>query len=333
MGTSFKDYYEILEVDRKATEPEIKTAYRKAARKYHPDLHTKSEKAAAEEKFKEINEAYAVLSDTEKRAQYDRLGENRRSGQEWQPSPDTGGYQNNSSSEASTDSFSDFFESLFGRARPSGSREGFGQERYMRGQNLESELELTLEEAYHGGQKTLQFSLRERCPECGGTGLANHKICQSCSGTGSKTIVKALDVKIPSFIREKSKIRLKGQGGKGSANGEPGDLLLTVKILPHACFTLKGNNLETVIKISPEQAVLGCQIPVPTMDGEVMITVPPMFHNGQKLRLRSKGWPDKAGNYGDEYVKTTIDIPHSLNLAEREIYQHLAELRKEVHKQ
>lgn len=307
MGTTFKDYYEILEVDRKATEQEVKTAYRKAARKYHPDLHTKSEKAAAEEKFKEINEAYAVLSDAEKRAQYDRLGENWRSGQEWQPPPDTGGHERHSWSEADSDTYSDFFESLFGRARPSGSRKRFRQERYMRGQNLESELALTMEEAYRGGQKTLQFVI--------------------------KTIVKTLDVKIPSFIREGNKIRLKGQGGEGSASGEQGDLLLTVKILPHACFTLKGNDVETVIKISPEQAVLGCQIPVPTMDGEVIITVPPMFHNGQTLRLRSRGWPDKDGNRGDEYVKITIDIPHSLNLAEREIYQRLADLRKEVHKQ
>lgn len=137
---------------------------------------------------------------------------------------------------------------------------------------------------------------------------------------------------IPSFIREGNKVRLKGQGGEGSANGEQGDLLLTVKILPHADFTLKGNNLERCITIRPEQAVLGCQTPVPTMDGEVIVTVPPMFHNGKKLRLRSKGWPDKDGNRGDEYVKITIDIPHSLNVAEREIYQRLAELRIEVHK-
>jgi len=335
MNAAYKDYYEILGIDRKATEAEIKTAYRKAARKYHPDLHIKSEKAAAEEKFKEVNEAYTVLSDAGKRKQYDLLGKNEPGGQEWkqQHNADAGGYQSQSWSGADPDGFSDFFESIFGRAGSSGSRAGFRHERSVRGQNLESELELTLDEAYHGGQKTLQFSLRESCPSCGGMGSSNQKLCQSCGGTGIKTIIKTLDVKIPSFIRDGNKIRLKGQGGEGSVHGEQGDLLLTVKILPHGRFTLSGNNIDTVLKIGPEQAVLGCQIPVQTMDGEVMITVPPMSHNGQKLRLRSKGWLNKDGSRGDEHVIIAIDIPHSMNLSEKEIYQRLAELRKEGNKQ
>lgn len=330
MGTTFKDYYEALEVDRKATGAEIKTAYRKAARKHHPDLHTKSEKAAAEEKFKEINEAYEVLSDTEKRAKYDRLDENRRNGHEWQPPPDAGEYENPSWSEADTGGFSDFFESLFGRKMSGGARGGARPQRNIRGQNMESELELTMEEAYHGGQKTLQFSSRQRCPICGGAGSVNQKICQSCGGTGSKTTIKTMDVKIPPGIRDGNKMSLKGQGGPGIADGEPGDLLLSIKILPHSHFTLKGNDLETTIRINPEQAVLGSQIPSLTMDGEVILTVPPMSHNGQKLRLRSKGWPGKDGSRGDEYVKIIIDIPHSLSHGEREIYQRLAEIRKEV---
>jgi curved DNA-binding protein len=333
MATTYKDYYEILGVSKKATEQEIKTAYRKAARKHHPDLHTKSEKPAAEEKFKEINEAYTVLSDPEKRAQYDHLGENMQTGQAWQSSQDTRRNDQQAWGNAGAEqSFSDFFESLFGRANPGSPDRGFRQSRSSRGQDLESELELTLEEAYHGGQKSLQFSFQGVCPTCSGVGAINQKICQSCSGTGSKSIVKTLDVKIPPFIKEKSKIRLKGQGVAGTANGEPGDLLLTIKILPNTCYTLKGNTLETSIKINPEQAVLGCQVPVPTMDGEVTLTIPPMFHNGQKLRLRSKGWPEKDGTRGDEYVKIVIDIPHTLNTAEREIYQRLADLRNEVNK-
>ena len=331
MGTTYKDYYKILGVDRKASEAEIKTAYRKAARKHHPDLHIKSEKTAAEEKFKEINEAYAVLGDTEKRAQYDRLGDNLHSGQEWQPTPDMGDFGNRSWNTAGADGFSEFFESLFGQARSSDSHRGFRQTRNIRGQDLESELELTLEEAYHGGQKSLQFSFRGLCPDCGGTGTANQKICQNCGGTGSKTIVKSLDVKIPAFVRDKSKIRLKGQGAEGSASGLAGDLLLTIKILPNANFTQNGNCLETAIKIRPEQAVLGSRVLVPTIDGQVMMTIPPMTHHGQKLRLRSKGWEGKDGIRGDEYVQVIIDIPRSLNPAEKEIYERLAELKKEVH--
>src|SRR5665647_2178011 len=149
MGTPYKDYYKILGVDPKATESEIKTAFRKAARKYHPDLHIKSEKAEAEEKFKEINEAYAVLGDKEKRSQYDLLGTNTQNGKQWQPSPDRGGYTGGSWSQTDPDGFSDFFENLFGRQMPGNNRGEPGKTRSVRGQDLDSELELTLEEACH----------------------------------------------------------------------------------------------------------------------------------------------------------------------------------------
>lgn len=333
MNTDFKDYYKILEVDRKATEQEIKTAYRKAARKYHPDLHTKSEKTASEEKFREINEANSVLSDAGKRAQYDDLVEKRQNGQKWQaPPPDTGTYDNYTGGGMNANDFSDFFASMFGREGTDGSRRDFRQERRTRGQDIESELELTMAEAYLGGQKTIQFSIRERCPGCGGTGSVSQKICQTCSGTGTKTVSKILDVKIPRFIRDGNKIRLKGQGGEGFSDGDKGDLLLTVIIRPDADFILKGNDLETAVTINPEQAVLGCKIFIKTIDGKVKVTIPPMFHNGQKLRLKSKGWPDQDGNRGDEYVKIMIDIPDSLMTTEQEIYQHLADMKKEVRK-
>jgi len=332
MGTPYKDYYKTLGVDKKATESEIKAAFRKAARKYHPDLHIKSDKAAAEEKFKEINEAYAVLGDPEKRAQYDLLGTNTQNGQQWQPSPDRGGYGSRSWSQTDTDGFSDFFESLFGRQMPGNNRGGPGKTRSVRGQDLDSELELTLEEACHGGKKSLQFSFRGLCPSCGGTGVSDQKSCLKCGGTGSRTVVRTLDVNIPPFIRDGSKIRLKDQGGEGPANGNSGDLLLTVKILPNSIFTLNGSDLETVIKIRPEQAVLGGKIPVPTMEGEVILTVPPMVHSGKKLRMRAKGWLEKGGNRGDEIVKVMIDIPRIVSPAEKEIYQRLADLGNEVHK-
>lgn len=332
MGTPYKDYYKILGVDHKATEAEIKAAFRKAARKYHPDLHTKSDKAEAEEKFKEINEAYTVLGDPEKRSQYDLLGTNIQNGQEWQPSPDMGGYASRSWGQTDADSFSDFFESLFGRQMPGDNRGRPGKTRSTRGQDLDSELELTLEEAFHGGKKSLQFSFRSLCPSCGGTGVSDQKLCPKCGGTGSRTVVRTLDVNIPAYIRDGSKIRLKGQGGEAPSNGTPGDLLLTVKIMPNSNFTLNGSDLETIIKIRPEQAVLGGQIPVPAMDGDVILTVPPMIHSGKKLRMRSKGWLGKDGNRGDEIVKVMIDIPRSLSPAEQELYQSLARLEKEVHK-
>jgi len=327
MDTVNRDYYKILGVARTATEQEIKTAYRKAARKYHPDLQTKSERPGAEEKFKEINEANDVLSDAEKRAEYDSMGESRQNSQQRQSPQENRNY---AWSEADSSNFSDVFESLFGKGKTSNPQQRASRERQTRGQDLESELELTIEEAYGGGQKSLQFSSRERCPVCAGTGSVNMRICHSCNGTGDKPVVKTLSVNITPFVREGSKIRLKGLGEKGNANGAAGDLFLAVKFMPNARFTLKGNNIETTVEIRPEQAVLGCRILVPTLDGEAKVTIPPMFHNGKKLRLRSKGWLDKSGKRGDQYVKINIDIPTSLNTAERELYQRLTDIRKEA---
>lgn len=329
MAATFIDYYETLGLARTATKDEIKAAYRKAARKHHPDLHPKSEKAESEEKFKEINEAYEVLSDAEKRDKYDRFGENWRNGQEQQPGPDTNGQQYRNWDRENDSSFSDFFDSLFGGERTGGFTGGFTQPKNTRGQDLESEIELTLEEAYRGGQKSYQFSLKGICPNCGGTGAINRKTCQSCGGTGYKNTIKTLDVKIPNGLREGVKIRLKGQGGEGKGDGKPGDLLLIVSVLPNALFTLKENNIETVAIIRPEQAVLGSEIIVPTMDGRVKITIPSKSHNGRKIRLRSKGWPGKDGTRGDQYVELRIDIPASLSKEEQLLYQSLMDIGKE----
>ena len=331
MTAAFIDYYEVLGVKSNASKEEIKTAYRKAARKHHPDLHTKNEKAAAEEKFKKINEAYEVLSDDEKREKYDRFGENWRTAQQAQTYSDREGREDNTWSRSDADGFSDFFESIFGNTRGSGGFKGsFNQQRNIRGQNLESEIKLTIEEAYHGGQKELQFSLKGRCPICSGTGTVHQNICQNCGGTGLKTNTKALNVKIPSGIRDGSKLRLRGQGGEGIGGGERGDLVLIVKVVPSSIFKLEGNIIKTIAQIRPEQAVFGGRISVPTLDGEVMVTVPPMSHSGQKLRLRSKGWPKKDGTRGDQYVEIHIDIPHTLTQPEQELYQKLLDQRKEV---
>ena len=333
MAANYIDYYEVLGVPRTATKKEIKDAYRKAALKYHPDLKSASQKAASEEKFKKINEAYEVLGDSEKREKYDHLGEDLHDGQNWQPPPDTGRQQYNQWNEEDVGDFSDFFESLFGGARGGGFTGAFRQQRNTRGQDIESQIGLTLEEAYHGGKKTIQFSLRNLCPECAGMGAFNQKICKSCGGTGYKTTNKKLDITIPAGVNEGSKIRLRGQGAKGTGAGKPGDLWLIVKLLPHAIFTLIDNNIETDVKIRPEQAVLGSHISVPTIDGEVNTEVPQMFHNGQKLRLKSKGWRKKDGTRGDQYVRIFIDIPTSINQEEKMLYQKLMDMGKGGHKQ
>ncbi|SHE82428.1 DnaJ C-terminal domain-containing protein [Desulforamulus putei] len=326
---TYRDYYEILGVNRNASEKEIKSAYRKLARKHHPDLYTGTEKQAAEEKFKEINEAYEVLSDPEKRAKYDRLGANWRNGQEWQPPPDMGDFHFYSSGDGEygySSGFSDFFEMLFGRGGAAGNRAGAWQVN-IRGHDVESELPLTLEEAYRGGEKTIQLTTREICTACHGNGFRDAGICHSCGGTGSTAGSKTLKVKIPPGIQHGTRIRLKGQGGEGLAGGERGDLYLKINILPHSRFTLRGDDLESEVTITPDQAVLGDKITVATLDGPVTVTIPPMMRHGKKLRLRGKGWPRKDGSRGDQYIRVILDLPNHLSEAEKELYKRLADMR------
>jgi len=302
MGVTYHDYYETLGVPRSATEKEIKTAYRKLARKWHPDLHTGKEKEAAEEKFKQINEAYEVLSNPEKRGKFDRLGANWQEGQDFRPPPDMDGFHFYTNSGAGTGGFSDFFETLFGGGDIFGSAAGRTRRAGpRRGQDLETELAITLEEAYRGGEKSIQLS------------------------------GKLLSIKIPPGVYDQSRIRLKGQGGEGRNGGQRGDLYLKVRILPHKAFKVQGNDLETEITLRPDQAVLGDQVSVPTLDGVVSMKVPPGIRAGKRLRLRGKGLPEKVGsNRGDEYVRIRIDIPDNLTEEEREIYSRLAVLRKGV---
>ncbi len=327
MSVRFQDYYEILGVKRDASQKEIKTAYHKLARKWHPDLHTSTAKEEAEEKIKQINEAYEVLSDPDKRAKYDRLGANWQNGQDFQPPPNMDGFEFYSTTGGAGD-FSDFFEMLFGSSGPFGSRGARRARRGpVRGQDIESELELSLVEAYHGGEKSLQFTLGEACPVCGGTGISGNSFCPSCRGTGTRNELKTLAVKIPAGVKDGSRIRLRGQGAEGSNGGERGDLYLKIKLLPHHLFTLQDNDLEAEITLRPEQAVLGDQISVPTLDGSVNMKVPPSSRAGKRLRLRGKGWKTKDAQ-GDLYLKVKIDIPDTLTPQEVELYRQLNQLRK-----
>ena len=332
MSVTFQDYYDSLGVGRSASEKEIKTAYRKLARKWHPDLQPDKDKAAAEEKFKQINEAYEVLSDQEKRAKYDRLGANWREGQDFQPPPDMDGFHFHTGT-AGESGFSDFFDMLFGnagafsRASRSGPTSRYGRHRGpVQGQDVESELAVTLEEAYRGGEKTLQLSAREGCNACSGAGHDNNGICSRCGGAGLVNNSKALVVRIPPGIREGGRIRLKGQGGEGLEGGERGDLYLKVRYQPHPYFRVQGDDLEIEITLRPEQAVLGAQITAPTLDGQVSIRVPAGTRAGKRLRLREKGLPRKSGR-GDEYVRVKIDIPESLSAEEEQLYRQLAALK------
>lgn len=329
MKTAFQDYYKILGVERSASDKEIKTAYRKLARKWHPDLQPAEKKKEAEEMFKRINEANEVLSDPEKRAKYDRLGSRWQNGDEFayqqqQPGAEEARYYYQSGD--SQGGFSDFFEQFFGRG--GGFHSTRSERRPVRGQDIESEIELTIDEAFRGGIRALRLAGEAVCEECAGTGVSGRGYCGRCGGTGTISREKSLEVKIPAGVQEGSRIRLTKQGGEGLGGAEPGDLYLKVRILPHHLFRLTGATVESDLTLRPEQAVLGDRLSVSTLDGPVMVTVPPGSRTGTKLRLKEKGFPLKGGGRGNHLVKIQIDIPAVISEAEKELYHKLKSINE-----
>ena len=300
------DYYEALGVPRTATEKEIKSAYRKLARQHHPDLHQGDAKKAAEEKFKTINEAYEVLSDPEKRTKYDRLGMNWQAGQDFQPGPDMGGFdfRNVNINGQDLHGFSDFFASMFGGQDIFGRR-GARTERQrgpLRGEDIEADINLLVEELYNGGEKDIQIQ----------------------AGGATKTV----KVKIPPRIYPGAVLRLKGLGGSGYGGGGTGDLLLRLNVLPHPIWRIEDQvDVETNLTIYPEQAVVGDKVSVPTPDGMIQLKIPAGIHNGQKMRLKDKGLKRKNGTLGDMFVRVKIDTPLDQSAEEIELYQKIFELR------
>jgi DnaJ-class molecular chaperone len=325
MAVEFKDYYDVLGVSKDATEDQVRQAYRKLARQHHPDVNPGDK--SAEDKFKDINEAYEVLSDADKRKRYDRLGPNWKAGADFTPPP---GGQNGSSGfsgftgfdEGEGGDFSEFFESLFGRR--GGSRAGAGFR--MGGRDVDAEIGLTLEEAHRGGTRTVTFNATEACPECGGTGQKDGKTCPVCRGRGMVRRPKTVDVNIPAGVRDGSVIRLAGQGERGSNGASSGDLLLRVHLLPHAVFHIVDeDDLETEVPVTPWEAALGSKIMAPTLDGPVQMTIPAGAQTGQRLRLRGRGLNKRGGGSGDGYVKLKIVVPKKLTRKEQELFEQLAQ--------
>ncbi len=279
----YKDYYAILGVPRTASEDEIKRAYRKLARKYHPDVN---KDPGAEEKFKEIGEAYAVLSDPEKRKVYDRYGATQAP-----PPPPAGGWH----VEGNPQDFSDFFQTLFGGGL--GDLFGGGTRRTARGprrgRDYEAEIAIPLDVAYRGGEQTLQI--------------------------GDERI----SVSIPKGVRPGQRIRLPGKGGPGKP---PGDLYLTVRLVPGPTFRLEGDDVYTTIDVPAPLALVGGKVRVPTLDGFVELTIPPRTQAGRKLRLRGKGWPKRGGGRGDQYAEVRVVVPEHPTPEEERLYRELAEL-------
>jgi DnaJ-class molecular chaperone len=330
MAVKFKDYYETLGVSRDAAEDKIKQAYRKLARKFHPDVNPGDK--SAEERFKEINEAYEVLSDPEKRKKYDALGPDWKAGVDFTPSSgagsvrvEFGNIEDLFGSGSRFGGFSDFFQTLFGGAPRRGPGFAFSE----RGSDVESEVDLTLEEAHRGTSRTLSIPLEESCSECGGAGERDKKPCSKCGGSGFQTRLEQVTINIPRGVWDGAVIRVPGRGGAGFRSGQRGDLYLRVRLLPHPRFRLRdGGDIEVTMPISPWEAVLGARIKVPTLDGPVEMRVPPNSQGGQMLRLKGKGFARPGDGQGDQYVRLSIIVPPNPSDREKELFQRMAEVSK-----
>jgi len=349
MPVKYKDYYEILGVPRTASDEEIKKAFRKLARKYHPDV---AKGKGTEEKFKEVNEAYEVLGDAAKRKKYDELGANWRAGAEFRPPPgweDLGGgafgggrsgprgQEGDFEYHFGGTGFSDFFEQIFGRGRGGGATFGgrgggspFAKEEIaQRGQDIEGDIMVSLEEAMQGAVRTVSVRRAVPCEDCGGTGVKNQRACPTCGGTGRVSRTEQFQVRIPAGVSDGKQLRLPRRGGAGAAGGPPGDMFLRVRLAKHPDFQIEDHNLIYEVEVAPWDAVLGSQISVPTLDGRINIKIPPGTHNGQRLRVRGKGLPQHGNGRGDLNVVVRVDIPEQVTEQERALWEKLArEARK-----
>jgi len=353
MANTTKDYYEILGIARKASQDDIKKAFRKLARKYHPDLNPGDK--TSEHKFKEINEAYEVLGDEKKRADYDQFGR----------SPfDSGGpgfdYRTYTSGDKfDFGGFGDIFSDIFGAGK------GF-EEADLRGPDLVMGIDLTMEEAFHGVTKPITFNREINCNVCGGIGAETFQQCSACKGAGKVTAAKgffkmsqpcracggsgrkitkhchackgkgrilhteSLKVKIPAGADTGSRVRVRGMGGTGQGRGTPGDLQIEITVCPHPLFTRKEDDLYLDLPVTFGEAALGAKIEVPTMEGATVMTLPQGSQSGQKFKLSGKGFPSsRTGKRGSQFVTIKVAVPKTVSEREKEAIQEIEKLYRE----
>ncbi len=365
MAIEYKDYYKTLGVDRKADAKAIKSAYRKLARKYHPDVNPNNKDAEA--RFKEINEAYEVLSDADKRKKYDQLGSDweryQQAGAQGgfdysryaQPGSGGSGYTRAyTTSDINDEDFSDFFETLFGgsgsfpNARTSAGRGGYTgygpgfstQPRQLKGEDYDQPVEISLEEAYNGTKRILQMQVQEPCPTCHGDGVvrgssggsAQVQTCPTCGGEGHVSRTRQLEIKIPAGVATGSRVKLAGQGARGRNGGPAGDLYLVVTVQPSHRFEREGDNVRVNLPVDLYTVILGGEVEVPTpRGGKLALRIPAETQNGRVFRLSGQGMPvlGSAERKGDLLAKVEVVLPTHLSDYERDRFEELRELREQ----
>jgi len=321
-----KDYYSILGIKKNASDKEIKQAYRRLARKYHPDINPGDK--SSEEKFKQVNEAFEVLSDKDKRQKYDQYGDQWQYAEQFAQQQKDGKFWNFSQS-GGTQGFQfeeaglgDLFGNLFG---------GFTRQRKARprrGQDIEYPIEVTLEEAFQGSNRTIALQSQEQCASCKGTGMIQNLPCSTCRGVGVVSQVKRLEVNIPPGVKTGSRVRLAGKGQPGHTGGPNGNLYLLVTVKPHKLFERKEDNLHTDVPVPLIVAVLGGDIEVPTLKGKLSLKIPPETQNERTFRLSRQGMPHLGSSArGDLLARVKVVLPTKLTAEEQKLFEKFKEIR------
>lgn len=332
MATTPRDYYQVLGLPRTASPDDIKKAYRRLARQYHPDLHAGAKKAEMEKKFKELNEAQEVLTDPEKRKKYDQYGADWEQAQAFEkarqqtggqgfggPWGSDGGYSHPGSGGAGSEQFSDFFENLFGNR----SRGGAG----MPGEDIETDVQLGLREVLTGVTRRVNLREPRTCSTCQGSGTMRNRSCITCQGAGMTTESKTIEVRIPAGVQDGTRVRVAGKGQPGAHGGKRGDLYLHVVIPSDPIFRRQGSDLHVSLPVYPWEAMLGAEVTAPTLAEPVKVKVPPGSKADGKLRLKGKGLPSATGGHGDLFLTLQIVIPASVSEDERMLYERLSTQR------
>lgn len=326
MATTSQDYYHILGLSRTASADDIKKAFRRLARQYHPDLHSGAKKSEMEKKFKELNEAHEVLSDPDKRKKYDQYGAQWEQADAFAKARAQGGARGYSSGQTGagygSGDFSDFFENLFGgRGRGGEATHEFA----VPGEDVETEVELSLREVLSGITRRVSLTESVTCSTCRGHGSQRGRRCQTCFGSGSIREHKTIEVKIPAGVLDGTRVRVGGKGRPGLNGGRRGDLYLHVKIRPGNIFRQQGSDLHATLPVWPWEAALGADVMAPTVGEPVRVKIPPGSRAESKLRLKGKGLPTASGGHGDLFLTLQIVMPASLSDDERALYEQLAQ--------